>query len=132
MLLCHAGPEKFPAAWYLMLVFFLIYFSGACVLQGDRAEAHFCKKDPSQAVADETAGQALTLLCVPPAAFSNNIRGCFVILAGFILFRLWDIVKPWPISRIQVVPGGWGILLDDLLAGVGAGLMLIIGIWLVA
>lgn len=129
-ILVHAGPMQAPWLWYLTLAGFIIFFSAACVVQGDHAEAHFCKKDPSQVVADETAGQAITLCFVQPSAFSGNLKGLGVVFAAFVLFRLWDIIKPWPISRIQTVPGGWGILLDDILAGIGAGLMLLIGICL--
>lgn len=132
LVLIHAGPGQAPWVWYPMLIAFIAYFSVACIRQGEHAEAHFCKKDPSQVVADETAGQALALLFVPPGAISANLEGLTIVFAAFVLFRLWDILKPWPISQIQTVPGGWGILLDDLLAGIGAGIMLLFGILLFA
>ncbi len=128
LILIHAGPGQAPWVWYPILIAFIVYFSVACIRQGEHAEAHFCKKDPSQVVADETAGQALALLFVPPSALFSNLQGLTIVFAAFVLFRLWDIIKPWPISQIQTVPGGWGILLDDLLAGFGAGIMLLFGI----
>ncbi len=73
--------------------------------------------DPSEIVIDEVAGQWLTLLVVPP--------DLILYLCGFLLFRLFDIWKPWPISWAdQKIKGGLGIMLDDVIAGVYAGLLL--------
>jgi phosphatidylglycerophosphatase A len=73
--------------------------------------------DPSEIVIDEVAGQWLTLLVVPPDLI---LYAC-----GFILFRLFDIWKPWPISWAdQKIKGGMGIMLDDIIAGVYAGVLL--------
>src|SRR5690606_9857230 len=98
-----------------------------CVTQGDRAEARFLKKDPSQVVADETAGQAVTLMFIPPMA-GAGAAAAFSLIFAFLAFRLLDIVKPWPARQIQRIPGGWGVVLDDLAAGVYAGLI----VWLTA
>ena len=49
-----------------------------------------------------------------------------IVIFGFFLFRLFDTVKPWPSYRLEELPAGWGILADDLMAGVYAGLGLII------
>ena len=73
--------------------------------------------DPSEIVIDEVAGQWLTLLVVPADPL---LYAC-----GFLLFRLFDIWKPWPISWAdQKIKGGMGIMLDDVIAGVYAGLLL--------
>jgi phosphatidylglycerophosphatase A len=94
------------------------------------------KSDPREVVVDEFAGQALTFL---QAAFL--IPGTFTLkqvwitaIIGFLLFRLFDIVKPWPIHGLQKLPSGWGILIDDLLAGVYAAICLIVCIrfWIAA
>ncbi len=77
--------------------------------------------DPSEAVVDEVMGQLITFLFVPfflPWPF---------ILAGFLLFRLFDIWKPYPIDDLQVLPGGIGVCADDIVAGVYAGICLAIG-----
>jgi phosphatidylglycerophosphatase A len=80
--------------------------------------------DPGQIVSDEVAGQALTYLLVgwlyPATCF------CPATAAGFALFRLFDITKPWPCKRLEKLPAGWGILADDLAAGVWAGVVWII------
>jgi len=68
-------------------------------------------------VIDEVAGQWLTLLVAPP--------DLLLYLAGFLLFRLFDIRKPWPVSWAdQSLPGGLGVMVDDLLAGLYAALFL--------
>jgi phosphatidylglycerophosphatase A len=77
------------------------------------------KTDPREIVADEFSGQAVTFLCIAAIPISNIwITG----LLGFILFRFFDILKPWPIRKFEKLPQGWGIILDDLLAGVYAGI----------
>jgi phosphatidylglycerophosphatase A len=83
-----------------------------------RAEKFFGKKDPQQAVVDEVQGQLLTFMFVP---FAISWQ---LVLAGFILFRLFDIWKPYPIDALQVLPSGIGVCADDLLAGVYAGICL--------
>lgn len=74
------------------------------------------KKDPQAIVIDEIVGQGIALFFVPPA--------WGWIAAGFFLFRLFDILKPWPIGRAERWPGGWGIMADDVLAGVASALVL--------
>ncbi|MGQ0628632.1 MAG: phosphatidylglycerophosphatase A family protein [Phycisphaerales bacterium] len=97
----------------------VMVFSGACISAGDLAEAKFGGKDPSEVVADETAGMALACLALPLDHASPWSALRWVALA-FVLFRIMDIVKPPPAYGLQRVPGGWGILLDDLIAGIYA------------
>ncbi len=80
--------------------------------------------DPSKIVIDEILGQMLCLLFVPVSAVSLG--------AGFLLFRFFDIVKPFPVRSSEKLPGGMGIVGDDLVAGLYAGLCLKILIWLTA
>jgi len=93
------------------------------------------KTDPREVVADEFAGQALTFLAIPfLTGGAVSPRQIWVITAlGFMLFRLFDITKPWPIRKLEKLPKGWGVLADDLLAGVYAAIALHIGIrlWIV-
>lgn len=109
-------------AYRLTLLAILIIFSLACVAQGDGAEARFLKKDPSQAVADETAGQCLPLL-VLPLVYETPTQAALALLTAFVSFRLMDIIKPPPARQIQSAPAGWGILLDDLIAGAYAAVL---------
>ena len=78
--------------------------------------------DPSKIVIDEILGQMLCLLFVPVSAVSLG--------AGFFLFRFFDIWKPFPVRNSEKLPGGMGIVCDDLIAGVYAGLCLKVLIWL--
>jgi phosphatidylglycerophosphatase A len=77
-------------------------------------------QDPPEVVIDEVAGQALTL------AFAPMPLGIGWLAAGFVLFRLFDIWKPWPVSLVERrLPGGLGIMADDIVAALYAGLVLI-------
>jgi len=73
-------------------------------------------KDSSRVVIDEVAGMCLTLLFIP-------VRWQYV-LTGLILFRFFDIVKPLYIRRMEKLKGGWGVMMDDTLAGLYSNLIL--------
>jgi phosphatidylglycerophosphatase A len=107
-----------PLSWplYLLsalaLTFLAIYVS-------QEAEKIFRKKDASQIVIDEIAGFLWTMFLVTPSALH--------VMLGFIFFRLFDIVKPFPARLFQNrLPGGYGIVLDDVVAGIYANLLLLI------
>lgn len=103
-----------------------------CVKFAPAAIAATGKNDPREVVADELAGQALTFLAIPffiPVILTAG-QICIITSGGFLLFRLFDIVKPWPIRKLEKLPEGWGILADDLLAGVYAAIVLLIVIFL--
>jgi phosphatidylglycerophosphatase A len=102
MALAHVGPM---AAAYLLFFFVLL-----SIWTSGRSARALEKDDPAEVVIDETAGLLLTLFLLPATGFN--------LCLGFILFRLFDILKPFPIRRLEKVEGGAGIVLDDLLAGV--------------
>jgi phosphatidylglycerophosphatase A len=80
------------------------------------------REDPGHVVIDEVAGQWLTLVVCKP-----DWQHAVLALA---LFRLFDITKPWPIRKLEALPGGWGIMLDDLAAGLfGLVALLVIQRW---
>ena len=85
---------------------------------GRWAEDHFKAADPRQFVLDEAVGQWLTLLFVPLSALSAHPLPS--VAAAFFLFRAFDVAKPFPIRRIERLPAGWGIVLDDVAAAVYA------------
>jgi phosphatidylglycerophosphatase A len=73
-------------------------------------------KDHNRVVIDEVAGMCITLLWVPVTPLN--------ILIGLFLFRFFDILKPLFIKRLEELPGGWGVMFDDILAGIYANLVL--------
>lgn len=77
--------------------------------------------DAGEVIIDEVAGQWLVLLCIPP----NIDTALLWYAAGFLLFRLFDILKPWPVSAAERLPGGIGVMADDLVAGTLAGLAIL-------
>lgn len=78
-------------------------------------------EDPQPVVMDEVAGQWLTLAVV--ALASGRQPGLRELGVAFLLFRVFDVVKPWPIHRLERLPGGWGIVADDLAAAAAAGVV---------
>jgi phosphatidylglycerophosphatase A len=86
------------------------------------AARYFGKSDPGQVVIDEISGQQITYL--PLVALSLADVEWKYLLLGFILFRIFDIVKPWPARAAEKWPHGWGIMADDWFAGVYAALVL--------
>jgi phosphatidylglycerophosphatase A len=83
---------------------------------GSVAERHFARTDPRQVVIDELMGMLITLFLVPV--------GWTGAIAGFLLFRLADVVKPFPANRFERLPGGVGVMADDAMAAVYANLVL--------
>jgi len=126
LIMLGIGPGD-PLSWVYFLVFALIciIYSAACVLLGHEAEAKW-GKDPSEVVADETAGQCLTLMFIPAGICNCPMTTMGAVLGAFFLFRAFDILKPWPAGAMQNIAGGWGILLDDIFAGIMGGIALLI------
>jgi phosphatidylglycerophosphatase A len=102
-------PGAFPWAWLLGA----LIFSAACLWATAMLERRW-GPDPSAIVADEFAGMWLALTLLPQDGLTY--------LVAFVLFRFLDIYKPLGIRRLESVPGPWGVLLDDLAAGVFAWL----------
>jgi phosphatidylglycerophosphatase A len=80
------------------------------------AERHFGGVDPAPVVIDEVAGMLITLALLPV-----NVYG---VIAGFLIFRLLDVIKPWPADRLERLHGGTGVMADDAMAAVYANLAL--------
>lgn len=120
------GPDQTLVHWALYngaLLAVLLVFSGACVAFGEAAEVRFGKKDPGQICADETAGQCLPLMLLPAHAVATPGATVATLALAFLSFRIMDIIKPWPAFRLQKARAGWGVLLDDLAAGVQAAII---------
>ena len=102
----------------------LLAVTAVGVAAAARAESAYGRRDPGLIVIDETAGMLLTLAAVPVGP-----GGAVV---GFLAFRFFDIVKPFPARRAERLPGGWGVMADDLVAGLYAQALLRLLLWLAA
>ena len=97
-------------------------FTAAGVAAAEVMERRLGYHDPSEVVVDEVAGFLITMLFLP-----MTVATC---AAGFLLFRALDILKPWPASRAEKLPGGWGIMADDVVCGVIANAVIHLGVLL--
>lgn len=104
-------------SWPLQLAG-IVLVTWAGIWAASRTERVLGLKDPGKVVVDEVAGQMIALIPVSLFALS---RGWIII--SFTLFRLFDIFKPYPARRCESLRGGWGIMADDLVAGVYAALL---------
>lgn len=107
-----SSNSEMPVLWQLVIFILLIvsgiYCSGKIANQKD--------KDPAYVVIDEAAGMWITLIFFFPS-YQN-------LLAGFILFRFFDIVKPLGIRKMERFKNGWGIMMDDIVAGLYSKIVL--------
>ena len=112
------GSGFYNAMIFATLAVGLLIFTLAGIWAAGRSTDLLGDKDPSQAVVDEVIGQLVTFLFIP---FTTSWK---LILAGFLLFRFFDVWKPYPIDHLQSLPAGIGVCADDILAGVYAGICL--------
>lgn len=123
LLAALAAPWLFIplSAWSRAFFLLALFLLGSWVAA--RSEAFYQRKDPGSVIIDEFLGQ--WIVCIPLQASSWPWLGL-----GFVLFRLFDILKPWPVKASEDwLPGGFGVMLDDVVAGIYGGLCLwIIGL----
>jgi len=119
-----------------LVVYLLVWWAHSPVLEGaliaivfatgtwaaTHAERFFGGIDPGPVVIDEVLGMLVTLAFIPV--------GWSGALAGFFIFRVFDVIKPYPANRLEKFHGGFGIMADDAMAGVYANLVLRLLIWL--
>jgi phosphatidylglycerophosphatase A len=119
-----------------LIVYLLVWWSGSPVVEvslivvlfaagvwaGTTAEQYFGGIDPGPIVMDEVVGMLITLAFIPV--------GWSGALAGFFLFRLFDVFKPWPARSFERLHGGLGVMADDAMAAVYANLSLRLLLWL--
>jgi phosphatidylglycerophosphatase A len=98
----------------VLVVIIAVTFAG--IWAASRTEVLSGRKDPGKVVVDEVAGQLISLF--PLTLFAH--WSIVAVIISFILFRFFDIVKPYPARRLEALKGGFGIMCDDLLAGVYA------------
>jgi phosphatidylglycerophosphatase A len=122
LLLAYLGA---PAKWIsIIMIVWAAAASIICVVFSPDVISATGKPDPREIVIDELAGQCVVFA---PAVFFSQLNPLLIAGFGFALFRLFDVTKPFPIKKLERLPAGWGILADDLLAGIyAAGVMLFI------
>lgn len=108
--------------WYHEVAFDCLVVLMAILLCGVAAVI-IGKKDPSEVILDEFAAMPLVFL-FNPYVYSGTKSGLLFVLLGFLLFRLFDITKPFGIKALEQLPGGFGIVLDDVMAAIYANLAL--------
>lgn len=103
----------------VLLTVLVVTFAGFWA--ASRTEELSGRKDPGKVVVDEVAGQMIALL--PLTLFSVSTSA---VIVSFILFRFFDIVKPYPAGRLEALKGGFGIMCDDLVAGAYAAVITLV------
>lgn len=104
------------AFFYIIAVLILLG-----TLVSDAAEKNWGHDSP-KIVIDEAAGMATALFMLD--------KNLFIYISAFMLFRFFDIVKPFPINRSQDIPGGAGVMIDDILSGIFANLVIVVFLWI--
>jgi phosphatidylglycerophosphatase A len=97
-----------------------------------RAEGIFDRKDAGQIVIDEVCGQVISFIFIAPYMAWLDSGWWWWLIAGFLLFRAFDILKPYPINRLQSLTGGVGVMIDDVLAGIYAAVLLSLALLVVS
>jgi phosphatidylglycerophosphatase A len=98
--------------------------AAAGIWSGTRAEKIFDRKDAGQIVIDEVCGQLISFVLIAPYLAALGPRWQWWLIAGFVLFRIFDIFKPYPLNRLQSLTGGLGVMIDDIIAGIYAAAIL--------
>jgi phosphatidylglycerophosphatase A len=104
-----------PLPWIARLLFVIALLALSIYVAG-QAEKIYATKDDQRIVIDEIIGLQITMLPV-----SINVLS---LCAGFVLFRIFDIWKPFPVRNLQGFPGGWGVVVDDVAAGIYAAALM--------
>ncbi|NRA38106.1 MAG: phosphatidylglycerophosphatase A [Planctomycetes bacterium] len=121
LVLCIFVPN-----WPLQLIFAIL--AGLSLLIGmkvvPQAQRAFGCEDPSEVVIDEWLGYWLCLACIPQDMLQQ--QGVLLCVVGFLAFRFFDIVKPWPIPMLERMRGAWGVMVDDAFAGLLAAIVTLV------
>lgn len=114
----------YQALWTTLTLLLLMGVTMVGIWAATRVEKLSGRKDPSIVVIDEVAGQLITLSIIPHFDYAEWP----LFLVGFLLFRAFDIWKPYPIRRLETLESGLGIMADDVLAGIYAAIALSLGV----
>ena len=114
----YLGMKGLPPAHYFAVCVLVILVG---MLAAGHAEIILGRTDSPSIVIDEIAGYLTAMFMVPP--------GWLFIVSGFLIFRVFDIVKPWPLKRLEELHGGAGVMLDDVGAGIYTNLLLQVAVY---
>jgi phosphatidylglycerophosphatase A len=103
---------------FYLLLLFLLFVVG--IFTSTKYSLEIKKHDPRRIVIDEAFGQLLVLFRIGESWGT----GWLPLISCFLLFRIFDIIKPFPIKKVEMLPKGWGIVMDDLVAAVYAGVII--------
>ncbi len=121
-----AGLVVYLLVWWVQSpvveVVLIVALFAAGVWAGTAAERYFGGIDPGPIVIDEVVGMLITLAFIPV--------GWSGALAGFLLFRIFDVIKPYPAGRFERLHGGLGVMADDAMAAVYANISLRVVMWI--
>jgi len=124
LLLRWAFPGFVPGSWPELsagyLIFLAVFFLAGVQLS-TRAEKEWRQRDDHRIVIDEAFSVFITFLALPVTPL--------ILAAGFILNRVFDVAKPFPIRKLERLPAGWGVMADDLMAGIYSRIALGLLIW---
>jgi phosphatidylglycerophosphatase A len=145
------GPGTFGSVVGLLITYGLISFfkpdvlmvqnsliimsamlAAAGIWSGTQAERILDQKDASQIVIDEVCGQVISFILISPHLARLGPQWRWWMIAGFVLFRIFDIFKPYPLKHLQDFTGGLGVMMDDIIAGIYAAVALSLALWLAA
>ncbi|MFN6204221.1 MAG: phosphatidylglycerophosphatase A [Acidobacteriota bacterium] len=124
------GLRNDPLALQNWLIIAALVVTGLGIWAGNHAEKIFGRKDPGQVVIDEVSGQMITFVFLAPYLARLGETWTWWLIPGFLLFRAGDILKPYPINELQDLDGGFGVMMDDVLAGIYAAVVLSVLIWI--
>jgi phosphatidylglycerophosphatase A len=119
-------PEDYLVAFVGAELFVIVVVTFLGIWAASRAERVLKIKDPGKVVVDEVAGQLIALL---PLSLTTVGRWPILVGIAFLLFRFFDIVKPYPARKLESLHGGLGIMADDLVAGAYAAILVAVIVW---
>ncbi len=113
------------------LIVVSVFLAWIGIWAGTRAEKVFGKKDSGQIVIDEVCGQVITFVFIAPFLATLGESWRWWMIPGFLLFRAFDIFKPFPINGLQSLTGGVGVMMDDIIAGIYAAVLMSLALYFV-
>ena len=120
-IICKTVPQYFQA----VVIISSVVMTAVGIWASNFGEKIFGQKDAQRIVVDEVAGQLISFILVAPLMMAEITKPWRIIFVGFLLFRAFDIYKPYPIRKLEKLGDGLGVMADDVLAGIYAAVVLL-------